>query len=106
MRLGPEVVHLIGSNMVEYLGQRVAVGQVAIVKGQPGIRFVRIEVEMVDSLRAESGGPANDAMDAVSLGQKQLGEVGTVLSGDSGDQCCLAFRWRPFNRSRPMGSSP
>jgi hypothetical protein len=35
---------------------------------------------------------ANDPVHVVSLGEKELGQIGAVLAGDAGDQCDF-FRW-------------
>jgi hypothetical protein len=41
---------------------------------------------MLDPLIAVVAGAANHAHDLVALRQKELGEVGAILSGDAGDQ--------------------
>jgi hypothetical protein len=41
---------------------------------------------VVDARGVEEGAAAFDAVDLVSLGEQELGEVGAVLSGDSGDE--------------------
>jgi hypothetical protein len=38
-------------------------------------------------LGVEGGSAADDAVHLVTLRQQQLGEVGTVLTGDAGDEC-------------------
>jgi hypothetical protein len=53
------------------------------------IRLVQVAVEMIDPSGAEGRGAPLDAMDFISLGQQQFGEIGAVLSGHAGDQCDL-----------------
>jgi hypothetical protein len=48
-----------------------------------------LHVEVLDARGIEGGRPADDAMDFVTLTEKELGEVGTVLAGDAGDECAL-----------------
>jgi len=48
---------------------------------------VGILVEVVDPRRIERAGAADDAVDFVAFGKKKVGQIGSVLSGDSGDEC-------------------
>src|ERR1700722_2137727 len=47
---------------------------------------MRILVEMVDAVGVQQGSAALDAVHFVPLFQKELGEVGAVLTGYAGDQ--------------------
>src|SRR5215831_679277 len=49
-------------------------------------RSVRVLIEMVDALGVEQRCPAFDAVHDVSLAEEKLRQVGTILSGDAGDQ--------------------
>jgi hypothetical protein len=44
---------------------------------------VGIHVKMIDPLRIERAGTADDAMHLVAFGKEKFGEIGTVLAGDS-----------------------
>jgi len=44
-------------------------------------------------LGVESAGSPDQAMDLVSLGEQEFGQVGPVLAGDTGNQC--AFQLGP-----------
>ncbi len=48
------------------------------------LRLVRILIDVVDPLRVEQRGPALDAMNLAALFEKELGEAGPVLPGDTG----------------------
>src|SRR5882757_1435760 len=50
------------------------------------VLFVRVLVQMVNSIRIEGGGPPLHAMNAVPLGKQQFRQISTVLSGNSGNQ--------------------
>jgi hypothetical protein len=87
MALGPEVINLVGTERIEEPCDLGGVGQIAMVKQKSGSEHMRIVVEVVDPAGIERGGAADDAVNLVSLREKEFGEVGTVLSCDSGDQC-------------------
>jgi hypothetical protein len=44
-------------------------------------------IEIVDALGVEQRRPAFDAVDDVSAAQQEVGEIGAVLPGDTGDEC-------------------
>ena len=46
---------------------------------------------MLDAGALEVAGPPDHPVDGVILFQKQLGQIGAILAGDAGDQCCF---WR------------
>jgi hypothetical protein len=46
-----------------------------------------IIVEMVDPAGIEGGCAADDAVHLIPLGEKKLGKVRTILSGDTRDEC-------------------
>jgi hypothetical protein len=50
---------------------------------QPDAVLVWILIKMIDPVGIERGGAALDTVDFVAFGEQQLGEVGTVLAGDS-----------------------
>ena len=47
---------------------------------------VLVLVEMIHTLRVKGGGAALQAMDFVSFRKEQFGQIGAVLSSDSGNQ--------------------
>ena len=47
---------------------------------------MRVVVEVVDPVGVEQRGAPLDAMDLISLGQQELGQVRAVLSRDTGDE--------------------
>jgi hypothetical protein len=58
---------------------------------KPKLLLMGILIEVIDAVGIEERTPALEAMDFVTLGQEELGEVGAVLAGDSGDKA-IAFR--------------
>ena len=57
-------------------------------------RLVRIDIEMVDSLRVKGTGTPDDAVHFVPLAEKEFGEVRAVLAGDTGYE--RFFHFCPF----------
>ena len=70
VRLGSQVIHLVGHNLLHQAGKRRAVGQVAIVQKHPRVLQVRVLVERLDPRRIETARAADQAVDLVPLGQQ------------------------------------
>ena len=94
MALGAEMVDLVGSDLLEEVGERAGYGQIAVVEIDPRLGVVEVLVEMVDPVGVEGAGPADESVDLVPLAEQELGEVGAVLARDAGDE-----RFFHFNRS-------
>ena len=84
-----QVVDLIGLDVLQQVGQRVSVGQVAVVQEHPGLVQMRVQVQVVDALRTEGAGATDQPVDLIALVQQQLGQVGTVLAGDPREEGLL-----------------
>lgn len=84
--LGAEVVDLVGADLGDDVAEVGAVGEVAVVQEQRHVLAVGVAVEVVDTAGVEGGRAADDAVDLVALGKEELGEVGTILAGDTGDE--------------------
>jgi hypothetical protein len=55
---------------------------------------MRILVDVIDTLSIEKRSAAFDAVNLVTFSEKKFREVGAVLSGDAGDECCFHIAWR------------
>ena len=89
MRLGRQVVKLIRLGFLNDADQVGRVGQVSVMQDEVAVINMRILIEVVDAARVEAGAAAFDAMNGVALLQQQLCKVGSILSGDAGDECGL-----------------
>ena len=87
MAHGGEVVYLVRLGLLDDADQIGGIGQVAVVQLELGVVHMRILVQMIDAVGIEQGGTAFHTVHHVALLQQQLGQVGTVLSCDAGDQC-------------------
>jgi len=87
--LGSQVIDLFGAHLVEEVGELARIGKVAIVQEEARIGVVRVLVQVVDPLRVERAGPADQPVYDVALGEQQLCQVGAILPGDTSDQCDL-----------------
>ena len=61
------------------------IGQIAVVQLEPDILLVGILVQVVDAIGVERGGATFDAMHTVAFRQQKFGQIGAVLSGNSGN---------------------
>ena len=91
MALRRQVVDLVRLNGLDDADQRAGIGHVRIMQvDEPALFHVAhplVEVEVLDASRVERGRATERAMHGVALLQKELCEVGAVLTGDSGDEC-------------------
>jgi hypothetical protein len=71
---------------VEQFDHLHGVGEVSIMQEKPHSIDMRVAVKVIDAACIEGGGAANDAMDLVPLLEEKLGEIGSVLTCDTGDE--------------------
>lgn len=91
VRLGGEVVDLVGGEGVDPTAKRRRIGEVGVVELHAGlVGVVGVDVDVVDPLGVEIGGPSDQAVDVVAFVEEEFGEVGAVLAGDAGDERDLA----------------
>jgi len=86
MGLGTEVVNFVGLELIKQLHHLHGVGQIAVVKKEAHTVHMRIAVKVIDTAGIEGRGATDNTVDFVTFGEEQLGEIGTVLSGDASDQ--------------------
>ena len=108
--LGGQVVDFVGPDLLNQPDQVGGVGQVAIVEEEPRIGFVRVLVDVVDTLGIEGRGSTLDAVDLITLAQQQLREKRPVLAGHPGNQRHTVhhtppYAWRGSRSTRPYASS-
>ena len=89
MGLSAEIVDFVGLELVEQLYHLHGIGEVAVVEMELHAVNVRVAVKVIDPARVEGRGPANHAVNFVAFGEQELGEIRTVLSGDTGDESFL-----------------
>jgi hypothetical protein len=90
--LRAEVVDLAGADALEETVEVRRVGEVTVmeVKALFLAEFL-VVVEVVDPIRVEGTATADHSVNLVAFLKELFGEVGTVLSGDAGDECF--FHW-------------
>ena len=95
MALSAEIIDLIGSHLLDKANQVGGIGEIAVVKYQPGpitaaAPLVGILAEVINEVGDEASGAVLDSIQIVALLQQQFGLVAAVLAGDAGDErgCC------------------
>lgn len=53
------------------------------MQNKPAIGFVRILIEMIDTVGIKQRGVPLDTVYGITFGEQQFGEIGTVLTGNS-----------------------
>lgn len=86
MALGSQVIDLIGLDALYYPDQAGAVGEITIVQLEVAIVYVRILVEVIDSICVKQRRTTLQAMHLITLAQQKFCQVGAVLSGNACDQ--------------------
>ena len=87
-----EVVYLVRLHLLHYAGDVHRISHIAVVQDEIAMLQVRILVDMVYPLGIEHRCTALDAMNDVSLLQKILAQVGSVLSGHAGYKSSFRHR--------------
>ena len=83
MALGPEVIDLIGLQVVDELDEIHGVGEVAVVEEKANAIDMRILVEVVDPRCVERTGAPDDAVDFVAFGEQKVRQIRSVLASDA-----------------------
>src|SRR5688572_30173277 len=86
MALCREVKDLIRLHQLHDADEVRGVCQIPVVQAYTQVLLVWVLVQMVYTVRVEQRGAALDSVHVVALLKKELGEVGTILSGDAGNQ--------------------
>jgi hypothetical protein len=87
--LGPEVVDLVGADVIEESGEGAAIGKVGVVQEKAGAGRVYVLIYVIDAVGVEAGGAAFQAMDLVAFVEEQLGEIRAILAGYARDECAF-----------------
>jgi hypothetical protein len=80
------MIDLVGLQPIKELNQVHGIAQVAIVKEKAHAVEMGVAVEMVNARGVERARPTDYAVDLISFGEEQFGEVGAVLVGDAIDE--------------------
>jgi hypothetical protein len=83
--LRSEIVDLVGTQVVEQRGERTAIGEIGVVEKESGVGLVEVLIDVVEPVGVEAGGTPFKAVDFVAFGKEELGQIGAVLAGATGD---------------------
>src|SRR5260370_35347546 len=86
MRLRREIIDLVRLRFLHDADDIGRVGYITIVQLEGNALLVRIVDEMVDALGVERRRTTLHAVDDISLGEKQFGQIGAILPGCTGDE--------------------
>ena len=82
-----EVVDFVRLHLLDNPDQVGRIGQVPVMQDKIAMFYMGILVKVIDAIGVEQRRPALDTVDDVILLQQKFGEIGAVLSGDTGYQC-------------------
>jgi hypothetical protein len=86
MALAGEVVDFRWTHFRKNTAQRGSIGEIAVMKKERLAVESFIPAQMLDSGTQEIARAPDDTMNGVSFFQKQFRQIGTVLTGDAGNQ--------------------
>ena len=86
MRLRTQVVDLVGLDLVDQPAQAGSIRQIAIVEAQRSSWFVRIRVDVIESVCIEGGCAADNPVNLIILREQEFRKIRAVLSGDAGNE--------------------
>ena len=101
MRLGAKVINFVRPSLFQHLVDRGSVTQIAVLKVQPDVGFVRILIDVIDTGRVEGRRSADHSPHFVSLRQQKLREIGAILPRDTRNQRRLRHA---FSALRPRST--
>ena len=84
MRLRGEIVNFVGTDLLDDASKPGAVTEVSVVKLQAITGDLEPAPQMIDAPGGEAGTAPYDAVNFVPFAQEKFGQVGTILSGDTG----------------------
>ena len=85
MGLGAEIVDFVGLSDFQNAAEASGISEIAVVQVEAAAGLVGVLIDVVDARGVEAGTAADDAVDGVAFGEKQLAEVGAVLASDAGN---------------------
>jgi len=80
-RLRGQIIDFLRPVLFQDVDERNLVAQVAGNQLQPVLN-------VADAVEVKRAGAAHHADDAVAAVEEELGQIGTILAGDTGNQCC------------------
>jgi hypothetical protein len=83
------MIDLLGLHVVDEVGQLLTRREVSVVEIEARARTVRVLINMVDPIGVECAGTPDDPVNFIALAEQQFSKVGTVLTGDTSDECAL-----------------
>jgi hypothetical protein len=89
MRLGTQIVDLVGLDLLDDMDQRRRIRQIAVVQYEVRIGMMRIFVDVIDAVGVEERRTPFDAMNLISFGEKKLRKICSILAGDTCNQRSL-----------------
>ena len=87
MRLRGQVVNLVRLHLLNNANQTGGIGHIAVMQDKTRILFMRILIQVIDTVGIKQGRAPLDTMHLITLVQQKLGQIGTILPRNAGNQC-------------------
>lgn len=107
MGLPCQMIKLRWLNFGNNTTNRGRIVQIGVVQEQAMIVDFRITVKVLQSRPFDRAGTTDQPVNFVAFVQKKFGKIGSVLTGDAGDECGMSFQFsvfreRFFSRQRTL----
>src|SRR3546814_6985740 len=86
MALRSKIIDLVRLCFLDQPDQVGRVSQIAVMQVEPCVTYVRVLVQMVDTLGVEGRGSTLDAVNLIPLREQKLRQIGAILTGNAGDE--------------------
>ena len=89
MALSGEVINFRGTHFGKNPPQSRAIGKIPVMQKKAFLVDIFVAPQMLNARAEQVAGSPNDPVNLVTFLQQQLGQIGSILTGDAGNQCCL-----------------
>ena len=96
MGLGGQIIDLVRLDLLHNMNQAGGIGEIAMVQDKLSLPFMRSLIEMIDPGGVEQGRTALDSMHLIALLQQKFSQIGSILTGNAGDQGLLSHGFSPY----------
>jgi len=80
-----QIVDFVRLHFLDNPDQAGGIREIAMMQGEIESLLMGVVIEMINSIGVDQGRPALDAVNRITLGQQQFGEIRTVLAGNTGN---------------------
>ncbi len=86
MRLGAQIVNLVGQRGFDHPAKTRRIREITIVQEQTPTSFMWIFIDVIDAGRVETGATPDNTVHGITFGKKEFTKIRAILACDSNDE--------------------